>query len=305
MRQPYPREKGGLVAANRLFPKLKPSLSDEDLKKATQIAFGRTLSDRVGAKRKLISTPEDLVKKCINHLMTRSGPIIGTYFYSECDIEDIFILDAIPHEMQRRRMDIGLFYQYLVVELMRFASVSKATHIEGVFDGTREGDVVADVKTPGLKAGLRIYGSVKKSSDTVGGQDVPGVIRRLESVAKAEKNITRPYICALIFATPTKGKIYDYQNSRKVRKSQEGYPYSENCEAWGPGFIYPYISGRSCLDIYKLSVSMIANYLPFYSLQYQKQCTALLTKKLKSLKLIGKNGKIDQKAFINFVSKEQ
>src|SRR5690606_26233304 len=132
---------------------------------------------------------------CIEHLRTRSDPILSPMFVSQCNIEDIFELDAVSHEMQRHRMTIGIFYQYLLLELMR-----KKWY---VFDSSREGDIVADIETPKFSQGIRLYMSVKKSKDTVGGQDIGGVIRRLESLAKEEKNLTRPYLCVLCVATPS------------------------------------------------------------------------------------------------------
>ena len=53
-----------------------------------------------------------------------------------------------------------------------------------VFDGSREGDIIADIETPTFESGLRLYMSVKKSKDTVGVQYVPGLISRLYSLAK-------------------------------------------------------------------------------------------------------------------------
>ena len=73
---------------------------------------------------------------------------------------------------------------------------------------SREGDVVADLKTPGYKEGIRIYASVKKSADTVGGQDVPGVIKRLEAGAKAEKNLTPAHIYVFfVMQLPEEGRL--------------------------------------------------------------------------------------------------
>jgi len=98
-------------------------------------------------------TPKQLADRCIDHLRKRSDPIISSYFLSQCEIENIFELDAVSHEMQRHRMTIGTFYQYLLLELMR--------NRWPVFDGTREGDIVADIDTPGYSPGLRLYMSVK------------------------------------------------------------------------------------------------------------------------------------------------
>jgi len=301
-RQPYPREKTGLLAKKSLFPSQSPALSDQAILKAIETAFDRTRRNRVGKIKKTLSSPEELVTLCLKHLKTRSCPIIGTFFYSQCAVDEIFEFDAIPYEMQRRRMDIGVFYQYLIIQLMRESSKAEKTNIEAVFDGSREGDVVADIRTPGFKSGVRMYASVKKSADTVGGQDVPGVIRRLESGAKAEKNITRPYICVFCYATPSAGKIKTYGESRSVKYNNEGHPFSENCESWEPGFIYPFICGRSAIDIYKLSISKIGAFMPFYSLRFKKECSDLLKEKLSEMGLINPAGKIDQNKFLEFIT---
>jgi len=300
--QPYPRKKNDLLAADLLFPPHKPPLSDSSIISAIERAFDRSIRDRVGKVKKIASTPQELVDSCIDHLKTRSCPIVGTFFYTQLDIDEIFELDAIPHEMQRRRMDIGVFYQYLIIELMREASRVTKSNIEAVFDGSREGDVVADIKTPGFKPGLRLYSSVKKSCDTVGGQDVPGVIRRLESVAKEEKNITRPYICSFSYATPTKGKIKTYTQSRTMRANKDGHPFSPNCESWEPGFIFPFICGHSAIDIYKLSVKKISEYMPFYSLKHRKKCSRLLKERLIKMGLVNQEGKLDRDKFLKFVA---
>ena len=302
--QPYPREGGALLAAHNLFPPHNPPLNDATVMKAIDAAFDRTSRNRVGGLKKVINDPASLVRLCIKHLKQRSCPILGPYFYSNCEIEEIFELDAIPHEMQRQRMNIGVFYQYLTIELMKEAAKLKNSRIESVFDGSREGDVVADIKTPNYAPGVRIYASVKKSKDTVGGQDVPGVIRRLEGVAKSEKNITRPYICVFCYATPPGGKIKPYNESRCVRYNQEGHAFSENCESWEPGFIFPFISGRPASDIYKLCVEKVAKFLPFYTLEHKKECSRLLKEEFKKLGLIGSNGRLDQLSFIKFITEK-
>ena len=179
--QPYPRENGTLLAAHSLFPASARPLPDDAIISAIRAAFDRARRNKVGNIKSTPSTPEELVDLCLKHLKTRTDPVLGTFFYSNCDVEEIFELDAISHEMQRQRMNLGVFYQFLIIQLMRQSSRVKNSNIEGVFDGSREGDVVADIKTPGFDKGIRIYASVKKSADTVGGQDVPGVIKRLRN----------------------------------------------------------------------------------------------------------------------------
>ena len=38
---------------------------------------------------------------------------------SKCKIEEVFELDTISHELQRQRMKIGVFNQFLIIELMK------------------------------------------------------------------------------------------------------------------------------------------------------------------------------------------
>ena len=124
-RELYPREPNSLLAKHSLFPKCDPPLSDDIVSLAIEKAFARILLDKKGQNRKFPSTPSQLVDLCFKHLKQRTDPIIGSYFYSFCYMDEIFELDAIPHEMQRQRMNIGIFYQYLLIELMRLASTSR------------------------------------------------------------------------------------------------------------------------------------------------------------------------------------
>ena len=262
-----------MLAAHSLFPQHKPPLSDELIMKAIDAAFDRTSRDRVGGVRKVIKTPVELVKLCVSHLKKRTDPILGSYFYLQCAIEEIFELDAIPHEMQRQRMNRGVFYQYLAIELMRKSLKSKKSNIEAVFDGAREGDVVAEIRTPRFKQGIRIYTSVKKSADTVGGQDVPGVIR-------------------------------SYKDSRSVKCNNEGYPFSDNCESWESGFIFPFICGRPPVDIYKLAITRVGGYLPFYTIKHKKECAHLLKEEFIKMGLVDAHGKLDQTKFVKFITEK-
>lgn len=77
------------------------------------------MTNKQGARSPLPDNPPELVKLCLTHLRERSDPILSASFLSQCQAEEVFELDAIPHEMQRHRMKIGVFYQYLVIELMR------------------------------------------------------------------------------------------------------------------------------------------------------------------------------------------
>ncbi len=171
-----------------------------------------------------------------------------------------------------------------------------------VFDGVNEGDIVADVDTPGFDGGIRLYISVKKSSDTVGGQDVAGVIKRLESMAKAEKNLTRPYLCVLCVATPSRGKLLNYNDDRKIKRDKEGRYLSLNCEYWGPGFVFPYASGYEAQDVYIAAFKRVAQHLPFRTLQFRQECAELLKDRLNVLGLIGETGRTDAERFLRFIA---
>jgi len=290
--QPYEREGNSLLSKSAYFPPRFPQLPVQELNNAIDQAFQRCLKNKKGVFKPYNPDPKTLVKSTIDHLRERSDPILNPYFLSLLDIEDVFEFDAVSYEMQRHRMSIGIFYQYLILELMR--------NSWPVFDGSREGDVVADITTPGLPSGLRLYMSIKKSKDTVGGQDISGVIRRLENEAKSEKNLTRPYLCVVGIATPSKGKLKGYDD-RSIKMDKGGKAYSLNCEFWGPGFIFPYITGHDAITIYSLSISRVSEYLPFMTLSFKKECSSLLQIELRRLNLINKAEKIDVTSFLRYI----
>jgi len=293
--QQYPRMEGSLLAKCELFPCFAPPMHMDTISDCIDKAFNRCNLKKSGKKRAAVSSPDALVELCIKHLKTRSDPILNPYFVSLCDVDSLFELDAVSHEMQRHRMSIGVFYQFLLLELMRKRWP--------VFDGSREGDIVADVETPTFEPGLRLYMSVKKSKDTVGGQDVPGVIHRLESVAKEEKNLTRPYLCVVCIATPSQGRLLSYSD-RHIKCNTAGSPYSLNCEHWGPGFVFPYITGHNAKDIYLQGIKRVAEHLPFHTIMYRKECSALLKKSLGKLGLLTKQDKLSSDKFLAFCCSE-
>ncbi len=290
--QPYPREANSLLSANFLFPRKEPVISQKVLDQSIDTAFKRCLKNKKGVFKEYKKSSSELVKLTLKHLKERSDPILSPFFLSQLNIEDIFELDAVSYEMQRHRMTIGVFYQYLILELMR--------KTWNVFDGSREGDIIADIDTPQYELGLRLYMSIKKSVDTVGGQDVSGVIRRLENEAKAEKNLSRPYLCIMGIATPSKGKLKGFED-RKTKTNKFGQPYSLNCETWGPGFIFPYITGLDALEVYKQSINKVSKYLPFLTLESKKECSQLLQDELLNLNLIDSNNRIDIYKFLLYI----
>jgi hypothetical protein len=296
--QNYPR-RDDYLAKDELFPRPKKAISSDELSKAIARAYERCLKDKKGNTVELSKTPEELVELCLQHLKERSDPILNPYFLSKCELDEIFELDAIAHEMQRHRMRIGVFYQFLLIELMRL-------RFSNVSDGKREGDAEAEVDTPTFSKGLRFFISVKKSSDTVGGQDVGGMIRRLESMALEDKNLTRPYLCVVCFATPQRGIITSYKDGRSVRRNRDGYPYSPNCEVWSPGFIFPYVCGLEAEDVYRAGLQTVGEFLPFHSLKHREKCGKMLAAELNKLALVDdKTGRLDPLKFQQFVTQRK
>ncbi len=137
--QSYPRRTGGYVANDDLFPLPKP-LNNNKLSGAVRAAFERSLRNKKGNLLSPHLTPHELVKTCLRHLKERSDPILSPSFLSQCNLSEVFEMDAIAHEMQRHRMKIGNFYQFLVIELMK-------CRFTQVYDGKREGDVEAEIDT--------------------------------------------------------------------------------------------------------------------------------------------------------------
>jgi len=292
--QSYPRQ-ANFLAEDHLFPKPKVPLASSKLYGAIERAFERTLTNKQGARNPLPDKPKELVQLCLAHLRERSDPILSASFLSQCQAEEVFELDAIPHEMQRHRMKIGVFYQYLVIELMRSRFTKQN---EQVYDGKKEGDVEAEINTPGFEKGIRLMISVKKSSDTVGGQDIGGVFTRLERIALEDKNLTRPWMGVVCYATPQRGKIQIYEKARKPAGAD-----SPNCEVWSPGFIFPFISGLEANEIYKAALLKIGDYLPFHSVAHRKECGSLLAIELSNRGLIDpQTGCINPAKFQEYVS---
>ena len=188
-----------------------------------------------------------------------------------------------------------------MIELMRVNTKISGSNIKNVFDGTREGDAVADIRTPTFEKGMRIYMSIKKSLDTVGGQDIPGVIKRLEDVAKEEKNLTSPYLCVFGIATPNKGKLKTYEEARKMKTKRDGDLYSYNCEVWMPGFLYPYITGHEPQVIFKKSIEVVRDYLPFYTLEVREEAIQILKSFFVENGIADEDGNIDKYNFFEYI----
>lgn len=293
--QTYPRNEEGL-GTMAMFPAPHSPMGEKTLDECIKAAFERTLTNKKGDQTKKIVTVESLVDECIKHLKERGDPILLPSILKECSPTEAFEIDAIAYEMQRHRMKIGKFYQYLLINLMK-------KRFPDTHDGKKEGDIEADIETPTFDKGLRLYISVKKSSDTVGGQDVAGVIDRLEQLGKREMDtLTRPYLTVICYATPPKGIIRSYEDSRSTKRNQDGQVYSPNCETWEPGFIYPYTCGLDPQAVYKRTLEHIGKYLPFETINKKRECTHLISAKLTEMGLVNdKTGKISPLKLQEFI----
>ncbi|MBS1789373.1 MAG: hypothetical protein JST85_16730 [Acidobacteria bacterium] len=122
-------------------------------------------------------------------------------------------------------------------------------------------------------------------------------------MATEDKNLTRPYLCVVCVATPPRGKILSYNESRQMKRNNEGHPYSPNCEVWLPGFIFPFICGLSPTEVYKAALEKVSEFLPFHALPQRRECAELLSAKLNELELVNaETGKLDLLRFQEFVS---
>lgn len=269
---------------------------------AAQIAFRECGLTRTGQEREIPSTPEELAQAALYHLKERTDPVDGVAFFSSIPVEEVFQFDAIFHEMHRHKMQMGDYYHKLILELMKASRQLTHSNIENATDGPREGDVIADLKTPGFATGIRIYGSVKKSGDTVGGQDFADAVRRLERVARDDQGRRKPYLCAFMIGNPIKGVIRRYTESRYIRGDRQRRPYSENGEVWEPGFIFSYITGRAAREVFRLSLEQVERFLPYHTLRHRNAASRLLADDLRRLGLVGNNGRLDKNAFLAFTA---
>jgi hypothetical protein len=73
---------------------------------------------------------------------------------------------------------------------------------------------------------------------------------------------------------------------------------------WLPGFLYPYISGRSAIEIYTKSLELIDTQMPFYSLKFREECTTQLKDAFIKMGIADETGKIIKDRFFAFTAKE-
>ena len=185
---------------------------------------------------------------------------------------------------------------------MQITSRRAKSPIQWATGGEREGDLRAELRTPLDKRGIRLYGSVKKHIQTVGGQDIRSAIQRLEKQAHQAQDLTCPYLCVYMIANPIPGKT-SYEESRFTGRNRDGDPHSPNAEIWGPEFIFPYISGHQPWTIFKLAWDVWGKERPYYTLKHRRETTRLLMAKLHQLGLVGKGGKLDADALLKAINK--
>ncbi len=279
-------------------------MSEPQIISSARSDFRNATLTRSGDERDVSSTPEELAKAALKHLKERTDPIDGVAFFSSIRVEDVFQFDAIFHEMHRHKMQMGDFYHQFILELMNASRTLAHSFVQNANPGPREGDIIADLKTPGFPRGLCVYGSVKKSADTVGGQDFGDAVKRLEKVAHEDQGRKRPHLCAFMIGNPIRGVLRSYQDSRYIRSNRQGHPYSENGEVWEPGFIFPYLTGRSALDVFRISLGEVERFLPYYTLQHKEAASRLLVSELRRLGLVNSQGRLDRNAFLQYVSEE-
>lgn len=303
-REPYPRERGSLLAKHSLFPQLSPPMPEPQIISSARSAFKNASLTRSGDERDISSTPEELARAALRHLKERTDPIDGVAFFSSIRVQDVFQFDAIFHEMHRHKMQMGDFYHQFILELMNTSRILAHSFVQNANPGPREGDIIVDLKTPGFDRGLCVYASVKKSADTVGGQDFGDAVKRLETVAHEDQGRKRPHLCVFMIGNPIKGILRSYRDSRYIRSDRQGRPYSENGEVWEPGFIFPYLTGRSALDVFRISLGEVERFLPYYTLQHKEAASRVLVRELRRLGLVNSKGRLDRNAFLEYVSEE-
>jgi hypothetical protein len=101
-------------------------------------------------------------------------------------------------------------------------------------------------------------------------------------------------------ATPSKGKLKDYSD-RRIKANKLGQPYSLNCEVWGPGFIFPFITGLEANQIYQCSINKIGDFLPFLTIEFREECSRILVNELERYGLTDINNTINIENFLSFV----
>ena len=69
--------------------------------------------------------------------------------------------------------------------------------------------------------------------------------------------------------------------------------------------MFPFVSGRSPIDVYALAYGRVADYLPFRTLQNRAECALLLKKQLTELGLVNDDETINAKAFLRFITGEK
>jgi hypothetical protein len=287
-----------------MFPKLNPPLSDEQITRGVERAFERARKNKEGDVIEQPETAKALVELCLKHLRDRTDPILTTSFYGDVKADEVFGMDAIPHEMQRHRMKLGSFYQFLLQELITMASDEvDSPFMEDATGGPREGDVIAYMEPDSFEKGLKLYISVKKSGDTIGGQDKAGAVRRLEQVAKEDQSRTSPYLCVFAIMTP-KGRVRNYKDDRKRLKDNKGRYVSDYSEDWGPGFVYPFVTGHSAYDVYAKAGKVVKEYFPFYSVQLKDEASALLKKELIKRGIADREGDVVADRLFRYITRE-
>lgn len=105
-----------------------------------------------------------------------------------------------------------------------------------------------------------------------------------------------------MIGNPIKGVVRRYADSRYIRGDRQGRPYSDNGEVWEPGFIFPYLTGQTARDVFRISLKQVERFLPYHTLRHRHAASRLLVADLRRVGLVGHDGRLDADAFLDFTA---
>ena len=267
MPQPYPRitdednRYHSCLDTSFLQPHLENKISPQRMEELFISAIQR--ADQKSS-RVFFKVPEDATLEQTQGVFYHAGVDLFDYFkkyygdppvsaikVSGKDYKEVAMEHLMYKQIQRGRMNSGWRYQYFVVdcarECARFISVGDI--------GTTEGDFSAVVGINNWQFDtLNLYVSVKNRSNTMGGQDWPGAINGIETLARHDRNRVGPYIC--IF-----GIAMDITRSeRRIPKTKDGHTRSSNTEVWMSNFFWPFFTNYSYVEIMQFALKTIRKF---------------------------------------------
>jgi len=148
--------------------------------------------------------------------------------------------------LHKERMNAGWRYQYLTIHCARgtkrFDSVSDI--------GLKEADFNAIIPfADNPKEHLNLFVSVKNRGNTIGGQDFPKAVEKLEKVASSDKNMRGDYLCVFGIAME--------KGTRSIRRDNQGREYSLNTEVWLSDYFWPFFTNYSYEEMMTLVLEVL------------------------------------------------